>query len=471
MQFSRRRFMRGMAAAGLTAAASKSFIACADDASTGTHAALGFGDGKTDGFQSARFIESLDICELGFAAEFVDDQKPHVKHSTGHNTRLYTQLPDLIPDGEFDLRGYTSDRLVVPQSSYYIRTEAPDQLHLATAGNIPNFDALDVPNSPYLEELRNNWWVGVKGLVSAPAAFQPGWLKSEVSELGATMMECAGNDKYSNFRLMSAAHWQGIRVDDFWQLMQSDDGFGLTQIDEAATHVKISGFDLTEETKWNRFLAVESKPGASWIFSLQELREQGAFFATGMQGEDLTLDHGFPLRLVVPRYYGCTCIKWVNELEFMTVDATTETTSQMREFADRTHQLTDDPRLYSEHLRPHIDQSMTAIKVEKWEVEGQIAFRIVGLMWGGEELRPDLTVELYRDGFFKNGPDITLSVDHVIGETSDAFTLWWSEFWQPPRRGKYVLQPRINDPHVQARRVRDGYYDRGIRFSRSDLRA
>lgn len=460
MALSRRTFLKGMAAASATGV-----VACAEGGTpTGDHVALGFGDGKTDGFSNATFLESLDICELGFATELVDDAKPHVKQSRGHNTRLYTRLPDLVPDGEFSLRGYTSDRLVVPQSSYYIRTEAPDQMHLATDADIPNFEALDTPQSAYLETLRDHWQVAITGLVSHDAAFKPGWLTGEVSELGATMMECAGNDKYSNFRLMSAAHWRGIRVDDFWQLMQSDSGFGLTEIRPEATHVKISGFDLTEETKWNRFLAVESQPGASWIFSLEELREQGAFFATGMQGQDLTLDHGFPLRLVVPRYYGCTCIKWVNRLEFMTVDGNTETTGQMREFADRTHQAIDDPRLYKQHLRPLVDQSLTPIKVEKWVVDGRLAYRVVGLMWGGSELEPDLSLSLYRDGFFKNGPDITLSVDHVVGSHSDAFSLWWSEFWQPPRKGKYVLQPRIHDPHVQARRVRDGYYDRGVRI-------
>ncbi len=96
-----------------------------------------------------------------------------------------------------------------------------------------------------------------------------------------------------------------------------------------ATRVLVSGFD--DHSQPSR----SSVAGASWIFTFEQLEAAGAFLATEMNGKPLSPDHGFPVRLVVPRWYGCACIKWVNEI--LLVDEEAPVTSQMREFAGRGH--------------------------------------------------------------------------------------------------------------------------------------
>src|SRR5438045_5252144 len=61
-----------------------------------------------------------------------------------------------------------------------------------------------------------------------------------------------------------------------------------------------------------------------------------------MDGGPLSLDHGHPLRLLVPGWYGCTAIKWVDEVALVGDDA--PATDQMREYAGRTHQDAAGPR-------------------------------------------------------------------------------------------------------------------------------
>ena len=56
-----------------------------------------------------------------------------------------------------------------------------------------------------------------------------------------------------------------------------------------------------------------------------------------MNGKPLTKDHGAPIRLIVPGWYGCACIKWVNEITL--VDDGAEATSQMQEFAGSTQEV------------------------------------------------------------------------------------------------------------------------------------
>ncbi len=57
---------------------------------------------------------------------------------------------------------------------------------------------------------------------------------------------------------------------------------------------------------------------------LESLTDDGldAILAVGMNGEPLPLEHGFPVRMVVPGLYGyVSATKWLSELKVTTFDA------------------------------------------------------------------------------------------------------------------------------------------------------
>ena len=49
-------------------------------------------------------------------------------------------------------------------------------------------------------------------------------------------------------------------------------------------------------------------------------RAETTIFATGRGGVQLTPEHGFPLRLVVPHLYAWKGPKWVRAIEYLTAD-------------------------------------------------------------------------------------------------------------------------------------------------------
>jgi len=53
---------------------------------------------------------------------------------------------------------------------------------------------------------------------------------------------------------------------------------------------------------------------------LPDLDREDVLFASHHDGEPLTLDHGYPLRLVVPHLYAWKSVKWVRALEFLDHD-------------------------------------------------------------------------------------------------------------------------------------------------------
>ena len=70
-----------------------------------------------------------------------------------------------------------------------------------------------------------------------------------------------------------------------------------------------------------RFAMVHCYGGYSTNLPLDLLMGGDVIFAYKHDGKDITPEHGWPLRLVVPKRYGWKSAKWVSGVEFMAEDA------------------------------------------------------------------------------------------------------------------------------------------------------
>lgn len=68
------------------------------------------------------------------------------------------------------------------------------------------------------------------------------------------------------------------------------------------------------------FVMVHGEYGFSTNLPLADFLADDALFAFRHNGADLTPEHGYPVRLVVPRLYAWKSAKWVRGVEFMTAD-------------------------------------------------------------------------------------------------------------------------------------------------------
>ncbi|TCJ15254.1 sulfite oxidase-like oxidoreductase [Rubrobacter taiwanensis] len=69
-----------------------------------------------------------------------------------------------------------------------------------------------------------------------------------------------------------------------------------------------------------RYLSAFCDGGYTTNLPVEELYEEDALFATHHNGEPLTPDHGWPLRLVVPRLYAWKSAKWIRGIELLEED-------------------------------------------------------------------------------------------------------------------------------------------------------
>jgi DMSO/TMAO reductase YedYZ molybdopterin-dependent catalytic subunit len=256
---------------------------------------------------------------------------------------------------------------------------------------------------------------------------------------GKHLMECAGNTKDSRFGMISVADWAGVPISKL-----SD----WPQVTDRATRILISGFDTYSAP------SASSIPGASWIFSWDDLLSANAFLATKMNGQPLTPDHGAPVRLIVPGWYGCASIKWVNAISIVDDDAAA--TSQMQEYAFKTHQR-GVPNLAREFEPAKLDPAAMPIRVEKWIVNNKIKYRLIGILWGGSQPVNSLEIRFNPDEDFT-------AVEHVQQKSKDSWT-FWTHSWDPRKPDTYIIRLRVADPSVRTRRLDMGFYARTVRIT------
>lgn len=319
--------------------------------------------------------------------------------------RLYTDLSTLTPQNR-----------VTATEKFFLRTRASQIL-----------------------DLHKPWSVNLGGLVEEPFDLSAADLMKMAKPRGAHLMECAGNIRSVHFGMMSVGDWAGAPCSE---LLES------AKPKPEATRVLISGFDKYA-TK-----SASSVPGASWIFTREELKASQAFLATEMNGSPLTKDHGAPVRLVIPGWYGCACIKWVNEITF--TDDAAAATSQMQEYAARTMQ-TGVPQLAREYQPAMVAAAAMPIRIEQWLVEGKIRYRVVGIMWGGTRPVKSLQIRF-------NPEEDYVAVDSLEKRANDSWS-FWTHVWTPKRPGSYMIRLRVNDPGVVARRLDVGYYMRTVEIT------
>jgi len=326
---------------------------------------------------------------------------------SGLDARMFTDLSALAPE-----------RLIVPSDRFFVRTSYPTTIDATKPWTIQLGGSGVTPRSLGLDELK-----------PVARAFDP------------TLIECAGNTNPSNFGLLSAAEWGGVPLAAVLDRMQARTG-------AARTFVLVSGVDDFSRPSQT------SVPGASWIFSRDDLDRAGAFLATTMNGAPLAKDHGFPVRLVVPGWYGCACIKWVDRIEL--VPANAPATAQMTEFAQRTHQ-NGRPALARDFTPAVIDLAAMPIRVEKWIAGSRVLYRVVGVMWGGSKPTNALQIRFRSDE-----PFVPVS-DCPMPATTRTWSLW-SHVWRPASPRRYQIVVRVNDPAIRTRRLDVFFYVREVRI-------
>jgi DMSO/TMAO reductase YedYZ molybdopterin-dependent catalytic subunit len=146
----------------------------------------------------------------------------------------------------------------------------------------------------------------VKGLVDRPLSLSLAELKAMPSEELIAVNQCSGNSRgffeprvpggQAGNGMMGNARWRGVSL----KLVLDKAG-----VQGSAVEVRFDGMDGP---------AIPATPDFAKSLPIDHARDGEVLLAYQMNGADLPILNGYPLRLVVPGYYGTYWVKHLNEI-------------------------------------------------------------------------------------------------------------------------------------------------------------
>jgi DMSO/TMAO reductase YedYZ molybdopterin-dependent catalytic subunit len=267
-------------------------------------------------------------------------------------------------------------------------TPTPTTLDGIPITPVGDFFVEQMSSTPQIDA--ESWTLTIDGLVENPLTLTyRDILALPPSDPEMWVVACVGNPVGGG--LIGNATWRGA------QLAQLLERAG---IQPEAKSVRVAGADGFEES-----------------LSLTQVNDPRTLLAYEMNGEPLTPDHGFPLRIMVPNLYGMKLPKWLTRIEFIDYEF-------IGFWGARGWTKTAWVKTFSQFTYPRSGFDVTGpITLEGFAFAGDEAITAVEIQINDSEWMPAEIVE----------PPTPL-----------AWTPWQLE-WTPPESGQYTLRVRATD--------------------------
>jgi len=259
----------------------------------------------------------------------------------------------------------------------------------------------------------DSWSCQIAGLVGSPRLLRYEDLSGFPLKTLATFFQCAGNplDPTAPARQIANVEWRGALLRDV-----------LAQSGLASNGRFVWAFGLDH----GAFFGSPRQEHYVKDLPIDYVMTHDVLVATHLNGEPLSLEHGFPARIVAPGYYGTNSVKWLCRLEV----------ADRRADAYFTKELYNDPvpggtpkpvwniEPQSIIVRPTSESTVTAADVV-----------ISGWAWSSADIT---VVEVSTDGGTSWG---AAQVEPRVGHAWQPFTFPWA----PARAGRFELLSRVTD--------------------------
>lgn len=300
--------------------------------------------------------------------------------------------------------------------------------------NVAHFDRLQLKES--------DWRLEIGGLVKKPMTLTLADLKRRARKDVDFTLECAGNNGFPWFMTgIGTARWGGTSL----QALLKDVG-----VLDSGREVVFYGSDIGDSE--GRSVSGEVsvfpiKQNFARSMSLQDAMEPHNILCYEMNGAPLQPDHGFPVRLIAPGWYGIANVKWLKRIEVID-------TRFMGRFMARDYVTLRQIKKGDETEWKQTSVGRSLIKSAPGRVvrrNGQ--YRIMGAAWGAPIQRVEVRID--------DGPWTAAALNRKGNEFTWKF---WSLDWTNPAAGKHAItaraigtdgriQPAADDPMLTGKQT------------------
>ena len=265
----------------------------------------------------------------------------------------------------------------------------------------------------------------IEGLVERPMELTLDQIKSRpVQEVTGTL-ECSGNGAGPGFMgAVGNARWTGTSL----AALLKEAGIKAEAV-EAAFWGADKGKEKIRDNEYEQNFAR--------ALSVKQALRPDILLAYQMNGQPLAPGHGFPLRLIVPGWYGIAWVKWLTRIELR--DRRLMNRFMARDYVTIRGQRHGDKIEWKESSVGPLNVKSLVGRVTRRH-DGSL--HITGAAWGQDAIR---AVELKID----DGPWQSAQIEH--SPQAPGAWVFWRYDWKGPTTGEHTLVSRATDSggHVQ----------------------
>jgi DMSO/TMAO reductase YedYZ molybdopterin-dependent catalytic subunit len=292
--------------------------------------------------------------------------------------------------------------VVMPNARFYVRN---------------HFD------TPWLDAA--SWQLEVSGLVERPLRLSLRDLQNMRSETLVATLECAGNGRSAfdppaegeqwQFGAVSTAEWTGV------PLIEILDRTGLRP---EAREIVFRGADQGDVADAAGPIRFERS------LPVTDAGQSGPLLAYAMNGEPLPLEHGHPVRLIVPGWYAVASVKWLTGIEVIGAPFTGFFQAERYIYETGRGRTVAREPVRLQHVRSVITQPSAGQEVPA----GDLAVR--GVAWSGAAPIDKVEVSI-GTGPWQNA--------RLIGQRHRHSWQWWELLTRIDSPGQTTLRARATD--------------------------
>ena len=279
----------------------------------------------------------------------------------------------------------------------------------------------------------------ISGLVKKPRTLTLADLKRRKRKTITATLECGGNGNGPGFMgAIGNVKWTGTPLADL-----------LEECAPLKRGIEVVFFAADERTE--KIREKEYPQNFARSLHVSDAMRDDLLLCYEMNGEPLIKEHGFPLRLVVPGWYGISWVKWLNRIEVM--DRRYMSKYMAQEYVTLRGEERGEKTIWRlTSVAPMNVKSIIARAVKL--ADGTV--RLTGAAWG--DGTPLTSVEVKVD----DGPWQMAKIDRT---PKDKYTWRFFSFdWKNPSSGEHTIvsratdqegrvQPSADDPQIKLKKT------------------
>jgi DMSO/TMAO reductase YedYZ molybdopterin-dependent catalytic subunit len=300
------------------------------------------------------------------------------------------------------------DSFITPTELFYIRSHFP----------IPALD-------------RASYHLHIDGAVRRPFSLSYKELRSMPSETRVATLECAGNSRVFLVPQVQGAQWElGAVSNAEWTGVPLRVLLERADLPDDACEIVLEGADRGTPKE-------EPVPPVpisyNWSLPRAKALRPEVLIAYQMNGRDLPQDHGFPVRAIVPGYYGMASVKWLTGIHavrepFHGYWQTSDYAYWASMDGNPVRRALGEMQLKSEIARPRVYETLVPNRI----------YTVFGAAWAGETDVAEIAVST-------DGGRTWLEAEFLDPVRRHAWRRWKFAWLTPKEPGQYTLLARAKD--------------------------